>query len=202
MLTLKEFHRQIIHTLFGVLIVLGVYLNLLRPLTIFLLIMVGILASLLSKRIYLPVFSDFIKFWERDKVKSQFPGKGMILYLAGCLLALQLFELRIALASIMILAFGDSISHIVGGKYGKLKNIFNWKSNKLLEGTIAGIISGFLGAWLFVPFSWAFLGAAGAMIAEVVKIDFNEKSLDDNLVIPLVAGTIMFMLAKYTYLIP
>jgi len=163
---------------------------------------IGILSSMLSKRIYLPVFSDFIKFWERDKVKSKFPGKGMILYLGGCLLALQLFELKIALASIMILAFGDSVSHIVGGKFGKLKNIFNWKSNKLLEGTIAGILSGFLGAWLFVPFSWAFLGAAGAMIAEVVKIDFNEKSLDDNIIIPLVAGTIMFLIAKYMYLLP
>ena len=45
---------------------------------------------------------------------------------------------------------------------------------------IAGIFAGFLGAWIFVPFSWAFLGASGAMIAEVVKIDFNEKCHNIN----------------------
>jgi dolichol kinase len=202
MLTTKEFHRQIIHIILGLFIVIGVYLEIVSSLSIFLLIVVGVLASIVSKRIYLPVFSDFIGLWERDGVKSKFPGKGMIFYLVGALLVLQLFERRIALAAIMVLAFGDSVSHIVGGKYGKLRNIFNWKSNKLLEGTIAGIFAGFLGAWVFVPFSWAFLGAAGAMIAEVVKIDFNEKSLDDNIVVPLIAGTVMFLIGKYVHLIP
>ena len=66
-------------------------------------------------------------------------------------------------------------------------------SNKLLEGTLAGTFAGFLGAVLFVPIPEAVLGSAVAMIAEVVKIDLNDNTIDDNLVVPLVAGTVMFL---------
>ena len=61
----------------------------------------------------------------------------------------------------------------------------------------AGTLAGFAGAVIFVPIPEAFLGSLVAMIAEVVKIDFNEKSLDDNLVVPLVAGTVMLLVRSY-----
>jgi len=35
------------------------------------------------------------------------------------------------------------------------------------------------------------------MMFEVVKIDFNDKTLDDNIVVPLVAGTVIFLLRTY-----
>ncbi|MBI2666529.1 hypothetical protein HYX13_02860, partial [Candidatus Woesearchaeota archaeon] len=82
-------------------------------------------------------------------------------------------------------------------EFGSIKNIFNGKSKKLLEGTLAGTLAGCVAAVLFVPFPEAFLGSLGAMIAEVVQIDFNEKTLDDNVVVPLVAGTIMILLGRF-----
>ena len=97
----------------------------------------------------------------------------------------------------MILTLGDSISHIIGGKFGSLRNLFNWKSKKLFEGTLAGVIAGFFGALLFVPASQALLGSFVAMIAEVMKIDFNNNELDDNLVVPLIAGTVMFLMVRF-----
>jgi dolichol kinase len=35
------------------------------------------------------------------------------------------------------------------------------------------------------------------MIAEVVKIDFNDTTLDDNLTVPLVAGTVILLVNAY-----
>lgn len=197
MLTLKEFHRQIIHTLFGMLIITSYYFDLLSTFSILLLIITGVLASILSKRTYVPFFSDFIGHLERDDVKTTFPGRGLIFFLVGALITIKLFDKDIALAALMVLTFGDSVSHIIGSKYGKLKNIFNWQGKKLLEGTICGILTGFFAAWLFVPFPMAFLGSAVAMIAEVIEIDFNQNSLDDNIVVPLIAGTVMFLLRSF-----
>ena len=56
---------------------------------------------------------------------------------------------------------------------------------------------GFVGALLFVPIPEAFLGSLGAMIAEVIEIELNQNQLDDNLVIPLIAGTIMTLLVRF-----
>lgn len=110
---------------------------------------------------------------------------------------MSLFEKDIALASLMVLTFGDSISHLVGGQFGQIRNIFNGKSKKLLEGTIAGTIAGTLTALLFVPFPEAFIGSFAAMIAEVVQVDLNEREVDDNLIVPIVAGTVMFLIRTY-----
>lgn len=110
---------------------------------------------------------------------------------------MQLFDKDIALAAIMILALGDSISHIVGERFGHIRNIFNGNSKKLFEGTLAGTAAGTLGALLFVPFPEALVGSFAAMIAEVIEIDLNSKPLDDNLIVPLVAGTVIMIMRKY-----
>jgi dolichol kinase len=199
MLTKQEIGRQIVHAFSGILAVTLIYYDILSPLAIFLLIIVGILVSMLSKRIKLPFFSQFLDIFEREEERKKFPGKGMIFFFIGILLVVQLFSEDIALAAIMILALGDSVSHLVGERFGQIKNIFNGKSKKLLEGTLAGTMTGFLGALIFVPLPEAFLGSLGAMIAEVIKIDFNDHTLDDNLVVPLVAGTIMFLLRTYLW---
>lgn len=197
MLTKQELGRQFLHLTIGIVTVLLIYFEILSSLALFLLIVVGILASLLSKRVKLPFFSFFLKHFERENMRKKFPGKGMIFFFIGTLLALQLFEREIALASIMVLALGDSFSHIFGEWFGKIKNIFNGHSKKLLEGTLAGTLVGFIGALVFVPIPEAFLGSLAAMTAEVVKIDLNDHTLDDNLVVPLVAGTAMFLVRMF-----
>ncbi|MBU0470820.1 MAG: SEC59/DGK1/VTE5 family protein [Nanoarchaeota archaeon] len=197
MLTKKELRRQIFHTLLGVIVILLISIGILSPLSIFLIILVGMMISMISKRIKIPFVSFFLKHFEREEAMKKFPGKGVIFFFVGVLLSLQLFEKDIALASIMVLSLGDSVSHLIGKSFGRIKNIFNGDGKKLLEGTLAGTLAGFFGALVFVPFPEAFLGAFGAMIVEVVKIDFNDLTLDDNLVVPLVAGTIMFLLRTY-----
>lgn len=184
------------HILVGLATIILIYFEILSPFAIFLLIIAGILLSFLVKRIHIPIISHFLDHVEREEQKKNFPGKGTIFFFIGVLLSLQLFERNIAYASIMVLTFGDSISHMFGAQFGKLKNIFNGKSQKLLEGTLMGALAGFFGAVFFVPIPEAFLGSAAAMITEVIKIDFNENTLDDNLVVPLVAGTVMVLVGK------
>ena len=197
MLTKKEIGRQLMHILIGLVTVFLIYFNILSSLALLLIIIIGIIASFLSKRIWLPFFSFFLDRLEREDVKKTFPGRGMIFFFIGVLLVIQLFDRNIALASIMILALGDSVSHLFGGRFGKLSNIFNGKSKKLFEGTLAGTVAGFFGAIFFVSIPEAFIASFLAMAAEVVQIDFNNNTLDDNLVVPLIAGTVIFLMKVY-----
>jgi dolichol kinase len=197
MLTRNEFYRQVLHIGAGVGVALAYYGDLLSPLAVFLGIVVGGLASLLSKRVKLPGFSWFLQHFEREEMRTTFPGRGLIFFFIGVLLCMQLFPKDIALASIMILALGDSFSHILGEALGTMNNFFNWKSRKLFEGTLAGFFFAFLGAFIFVPLPEAFVASFFAMVAEVIDIDFNGKHLDDNLIVPLVAGTVMLLMRVY-----
>ncbi|MBT3813807.1 hypothetical protein HOE37_03860 [Candidatus Woesearchaeota archaeon] len=197
MLSKTEIKRQLFHLALGLALAGLYYLDIIGPLTMFLGIICGGLLSFISKRVDIPIFSTFLDHFERKEVRKKFPGKGMIFYFIGTLFVMQLFEKDIALAAIMVLAFGDSVSHMFGAKFGKIKNIISGDSKKLLEGTFAGTVAGALSAALFVPFPEAFLGALAAMIFEVFKIDFNDKTLDDNIVVPLIAGTVMFLIRTY-----
>ncbi len=151
MLSTFELRRQLMHIFVGVFAVVLLHFEILSAWSVFLLIIVGILVSLLSKRTRLPFFSYFLDKFEREEDLQTFPGKGMIFLFIGILLVLKLFDKNIALAAIMILALGDSVSHIFGAQFGKLKNIINGDGKKLLEGTLAGTVMGFLGAVIFVP---------------------------------------------------
>lgn len=197
MLTRKEISRQIMHLALGLGMAVAYYYDILSSFAVFLGIIAGGLISFLCKRTRLPIFSFFLDCFEREEQKHQFPGRGTIFYFVGVLLAMQLFPKDIALASIMVLAFGDSVSHLFGERFGKMKNIFNGYSPKLLEGTLAGTVTGFFGAVFFVPVPEAFFGSLLAMIAEVVEIDLNGRPLDDNLIVPLVAGTAMLLLRHF-----
>lgn len=200
MLTKPELCRQLMHLLIGIGVAVTYYLDILTPLMVFLLIVIGGMASILSKRVRLPFFGYFLDRFEREDMRKTFPGRGMIFFFVGVLLVMQLFKKDIALAAIMILALGDSLSHMVGERFGQIKNIFNGKSKKLFEGTLAGTLAGFLGALLFVSPLEAFLGSLGAMVAEVIDIDLNGSPVDDNLIVPLVAGTIILLVRSYLQL--
>jgi len=201
MLTTRELYRKSIHIIMGLIIILSYYLDIIGPLTLFLAIIVGILLSLISKHANIPFISLFLDQFERKDQRYKFPGRGMIFLFIGSLFVIKLFDKDIALASIAILTFGDSISHIVGEKYGEIKNIFNGRSKKLFEGTLAGIFAGALAALPFLPWEEAFLASLCAMIAEVIQIDLNQNTLDDNIIVPLVAGTTIYLVRRYILLI-
>lgn len=197
MLNKLEIRRQLFHLLVGISIALLYYFELIDALMVFVAVVLGGFLCFLCKRIKVPVFDFFLRNFEREEQRKVFPGRGLLFFFIGVLLVMKLFEKDIALAAIMVLALGDSVSHLVGEGLGETRNIFNGKSRKWLEGTIAGTGAGFLGAIFFVGFLPAFLGSLGAMITEVWEFEMNGKLIDDNLIVPLVAGTVMFLAGRY-----
>jgi len=190
-----EVRRQAFHICLGLAIIILLVNNILNSLILFIILIAGILISILSRKFKIPVIYSFLKLFERKDILKTFPGKGTISFLIGCLLVLQLFGRDIALASIMILTFGDSVSHLFGWHFGRKKHPLNCL--KSIEGNIAGAFTGFLGAMLFVSPLPAFLASFGAMTAEAIELRMNNKIIDDNIIVPLVAGTIIHLMRIY-----
>jgi dolichol kinase len=145
----------------------------------------------MSKEAKIPGINWFLKKFEREEVLKKFPGRGAIFFIVGCLLVVKLFDRDIALASIMILTFGDSVSHLFGLYFGKIKHPLN--GLKKLEGNIFGSIAGGFMAMFFVNYIWAFSGALIAMVIEAIEVKMGNNVIDDNILIPLIAGTIMYI---------
>lgn len=184
----REIGRQILHILVGAFTVYLIYLGIFDPLVLFLILVAGAIVSFLSTKTRVPVFGWFLERFEREKNLKTFPGMGMIFFIASALLCLKLFPRDIALASLMVLTLGDSTSHLIGKYFGRTKNPLNGNSYKLLEGSFAGLVFGFIGALIFVNPLEAFAAALFAVIAEATQFDLNKKAVDDNLLVPLVAG--------------
>jgi dolichol kinase len=103
----------------------------------------------------------------------------------GLSLTLILFgqNLAVANAAILSLALGDSLSTIVGTRWGKHPLIFN--PRKTWEGSLTFVVAAFIGALTQVPLIAALAGAIVGAITEAYS------PVDDNLTIPLVVGTVI-----------
>ena len=130
-----------------------------------------------------PLISRFISSIGREK---EFPGLGSITFIMGALLSSMLFSKYVACASLLVLAIGDAVSPIIGKHFGKIKTIFS--KRKLIEGFLAGAGFSFIAIIPIVGVKRAFIGSFIALFAEFWdETDF----IDDNILIPLVAGTVM-----------
>ena len=187
-----EIRRQVFHLILGLVIVSLYLIGALTQGTLLIIFFIGLITALLSKKYKIPVIYWFLKKFEREKDLKENPGKGVLTFIGGSLLALVFFEENIALAAIMVLAVGDSVSHIVGKHFGKRKYWIN--SPKYLEGTVAGIFFASIAASFFVGSKLAFMGSAAAMILESIELKIGKTIIDDNLTVPLVAGLVMHLL--------
>ncbi len=189
-----EIRRNVFHLIIGLLIVLLVYLDLLTPFLIGIIILIGLLVSLITRKYKLPGIDWFLKTFDREEDIKQIPGKGIIFMFVGAFIAVFFFPKDIALAAVIILALGDSVSRLVG-PFGYLKHPFH--SEKFLEGVIAGAFAATLGAMFFVPFVQAFFASVVAMLIEGVDLEIKKIRVDDNLMIPVVAGGIMWLIRSF-----
>jgi len=189
--TLLEIRRQIFHIVLGFILVALLHYQIINSWHIFWILAAGIVISWISIQVRIPVIGWFLDKFERKQVR---PGKGAITYFIGVLLALQLFEFDIACASILILAVGDGVSSLVG-PFGHLKTRLSDK--KLFEGTFAGGLSGGLAAMIFVSPLEGLAAAYIAMVFEAMEIRFNQKLLNDNVIVPLAAGAVIVLLRHW-----
>ena len=181
-----EWKRQFVHILLGIAIVSMLLYGFLDKLTLLILSLMGIVLSYMSTRGKIHIISPLLEKFERPDELRNFPGKGILFYFIGAYLSLLFFDKDIAMASIMVLAFGDSISHLYGISYGKLKHPFS--SSKFLEGTVAGMLAGCIGALVFIPWQEAIVAALAGMVIESIEIRLWNHQFDDNLLVPLASG--------------
>jgi len=179
-----EIKRQFFHASFGIAAVTLLYFEILGLLFFLILFLIGIIVSIVYNRRKIKVIKWFLDKFDREGV---YPGQGALTFLLAIVLSLLLFEKNVALASLMILSLGDSFSHL--GKFGKIKHPFNNK--KFIEGVVLGILVGWLGAFFFVSSLVAFFGSSVAMLFESFEINILSRRIDDNIIIPLVAGVVM-----------
>lgn len=183
MLSALELRRQLLHILFGLFLVVMLSKGLFTVSHLVVILVLGLVLSYLCKQYYVPLASWVMDHFEREENRKTFPGKGPILFVIGSIIVVSLFPLTIALASMMILTVGDALSHI----FGKLLSRKAYATLKSVEGTLIGILSGFVVALVFVDnAAVAFVGAFTAMAFEGVNF-----GVDDNLWIPIIAATSM-----------
>lgn len=108
---------------------------------------------------------------------------GSIIHFAG-------FPKAYAYASFIILGVGDAASALIGIPYGRHK--LPWNPKKSLEGTTAGVLTGYAGAFLgaslhyvvvgaLVPPAWLLIAFAGALAGSLME---TLPRLQDNLFVP------------------
>ena len=186
-----EWNRQLFHIFLGMFIVVMLKFGFIDKKLVFGIIIIGFILSYLSRKTRIPVIYELLEKFERKEELKKLPGKGMIFYFIGAYIGLLLFTKEIAMASILVLALGDSISHLYGLHFGRIKHPLS--KTKFLEGTIAGFIFGFIGAFVFLPWHEAFFASLAAIIVEAIEIKIGTEQVDDNLVIPFVAGAAVWI---------
>ena len=184
-----ELRRQLAHMATGTAILLLLKVGLLNSLILSILLACGGILSLIVRNVKIPYIHKYLLYFERDSDLQSFPGKGAFFFVLGCTLALIFFEINIAMASIAVMTYGDAITTLAGKYFGRIKNPFN--PQKHLEGTVLAIIVSTVITFSFIDFPRAFLGSAAGMIFESFTIRFIDRVIDDNVLIPIVAGIVM-----------
>jgi dolichol kinase len=186
-----EIRRKVVHLAGGVVLSILIWRDLLDFKLLSILFIIGLMISVLSLWMRIPVIGWFLQQFDRQKNIRTFPGKGAVFMLLSAALVTLLFPNDIAAASMMILALGDAFGPLVG-QFGSIRHPLN--QMKVLEGTIAGIATATIGALYFVPWWKALVAASLAMTFETMEIEVNRRIIDDNITVPLIAGLALWLL--------
>jgi dolichol kinase len=191
---LTEIRRKSVHLIEGVILATLYWFDVITPwhfAALFLLAITIIFTYRLTMHWKQPLFSWFFLLFERKEArKKRDAGESAVQYHLGLALAVLLFPKEAAIAGIIILAVGDSIAMWYGMLWGRLP--CPWNKQKDID---ARLIAAVVCTVLLLPvLSWhiAFLASLGALMAE--SVDLSKWEIDDNLVIPLVAGVIIILL--------
>ena len=155
-------------------------LRILVPLTLFAIVLeyLRVRSAVIKK-----IFNNFLKSMLRiHEMEGKYTGATWVFI--SSTLTIAIFPKEIAIISLVYMSLGDTIAGLVGRKFGKTKFY-----NKSIEGSLAGLIVCLLSGYLVnltLPLVVVFSGAFAAMFIELLPMP-----IDDNLSVPLFAGTIM-----------
>ncbi len=186
-----EINRKMMHIAGGIILALLIYYDIAQAWMFLLLVGAGIIISMLYMMYNVPVINFFLNKFERAHLLKKFPGKSVIYLFLAMVFMMLMFEKSIVLAGIMIWTFGDSMSALVGKHYGKWKHPTN---NRLLEGTIAGIIAGSVAASFFVYWPYALIASLVTLGIESFEWKMYRETFDDNFFVPVIGAFVIYFL--------
>ncbi len=190
----REIKRNLFHMALGLSLVILLYLGLIDVWMLAGATAAGFVLSLVHRRKKVPVIDWFIRVFERDKERETFPGRGAFFMLFGATLAVALFPEDIALASVTILAVGDSLSPIISMKLGRFRHPLN--REKVLDASALGFFVAFLCGTYFVSLAEAFIASYISMFVESADY-IKGRRIEDNITIPLISGLSIVILRLF-----
>jgi len=146
---------------------------------------IGRYKSAAVNKYYIKFLKPVLRQKEEKTNKFLFTG-GTFVFISD-LLCVLIFPKEIAIAAMFVMIFCDSFAAIVGKSIGKLKI-----NNKTLEGTLAFIVSGFILSLILPKYTnsnfeyYIFI----FVIVLTALIELIEFKIDDNLIIPLLFGSL------------
>lgn len=136
-------------------------------------------------RIRLPPFTTVTALAALGEEKWGF-ATSPLFFALGVIVALTLYPPQMGFAAITVLTLGDGTARLVGKKLGK--RVLPYNKTKKIEGTVAGILLSAVASLLFVSPSQALAASILSLLVETLPLP-----VDDNLLIPLVAGLVLIV---------
>lgn len=183
-----ELLRKLFHVTWGILIVLLVQAGILNA------SLLGLITILIAAAVLYNFQAErelLTKILSLNRADMRIPGIDILAYHIGCWVVIAFFPWHIAAASILILAFGDAVAHLISRSFGATHTFVT--RTTYLEGTISAILVSTLAAMLYVPWWAALLASALAMVVEAGELRIGEHYIDDNVVIPIVAAVTLWV---------
>lgn len=181
---MKEVLRQAVHLAFGLgiaVFIAAVNREISVPVLMLALFGGFILSDAIVRGYYIPLISPIIEGLDR---RDAIPGKGALFFALGALFCLVFFPSRFVFIALVVLSLLDSVTTLVGVRFGRTR-IYNHKS---VEGTLAGIAAAAAVLLLLIHPLPALAVAVASGLAEFLA------PVDDNLVVPVVACVVLAVL--------
>lgn len=144
--------------------------------------------------VYRKVFSVILRDDEKDFKRNLFTGGTY--YALGIFLSILIFPEEVAIFSVLIMIWCDTMAALIGKKFGKTKLY----SNKTVEGSMAFVITGialvFIMQYYFPDFKFFKAGLITIVFAAAFE-QFSFIRINDNLSLPLFSGFIFTIINNF-----
>lgn len=131
----------------------------------------------------IPIIGIFWNYIKRKRERNTLGSE--VYFLLGSIIALSIFDIRIAIVAILMTIFGDATAAIIGYKFGKTP--IKFIKGKAWEGAIAEFGINVLVGLLIIPSMW-WIVIIMALVATTVEV--ASRKIDDNILIPIFSGLI------------
>lgn len=130
------------------------------------------------------VLTEKIKFIFRSGEQKKFSS--MTGFLCGVFISFLLFEINLAIVTLVFVIFGDLFGKLFGMAYGRHQLYRKTREGSLAYFGCVIICIYFMANLLGLQFSILFIGGICATIVEVIPV-----AVDDNFTVPIISGALM-----------